>query len=336
MGKDSAIEWTHHTFNPWRGCTKVSPGCEHCYAERGSKRNPKLLGVWGDEGTRVIAAETYWWQPLRWNELAKAAGERHRVFCASLADVFEDRPELYDPRYRLFELIEGTPDLDWLLLTKRPENIQRMIPSKWHEKPQPNIWLGTSVEDQQRADERIPHLLKCPAVVRFLSVEPLLGPIRFRRMIADETERDLLDGIDRTTTQHLAVPEVTIGVGIIHWVIVGGESGGNARPMHPNWVRSIRDECLAIGPAFFFKQWGEWLPYDMDAQPPFWSSAADGHVIDGHIFPDQLSDGDPVEGWLADMDPHASPAVWHRVGKKSAGRFLDGRQWNELPEVRRA
>src|SRR5690349_6943095 len=121
MGRDSAIEWTHHTFNPWRGCTKVSAGCAHCYAETWSKRNPKALGIWGDGGTRVIAAEAYWRQPLKWNAAAKAAGERHRVFCASLADVFEDRPELVESRERLLDVIYKTPDLDWLLLTKRPE-----------------------------------------------------------------------------------------------------------------------------------------------------------------------------------------------------------------------
>ncbi len=127
MGEGSKIQWTHHTFNPWRGCTHVSPGCEHCYAEALSKRNPAQLGTWGAGGTRVVASEAYWKQPERWNRAAEAAGERHRVFCASLADVFEDRPELVEPRERLWRLIVATPHLDWLLLTKRPENIARLL-----------------------------------------------------------------------------------------------------------------------------------------------------------------------------------------------------------------
>lgn len=180
-------------FNPWRGCTKVSRGCANCYAEAGSKRNPAVLGVWGDAGTRVIASESYWRLPLKWDRQAAKAGERRRVFCASLADVFEDRPELVSPRQRLFRLIGDTPYLDWLLLTKRPENVLRMTHDEWcppvpghvsqnagdgHSWKWPsNVWLGVSVEDQQRADERIPILLQTPAAVRFLSCEPLLGPL---------------------------------------------------------------------------------------------------------------------------------------------------------------
>src|SRR5262245_52074261 len=176
MGKDSGIEWTHHTFNPWWGCMKVSPGCEHCYAETFSIRVGKK--VWGPKADRRFFGDAHWAEPLKWNAVAARAGERHRVFCASMADVFEDRRELDGHRARLWRLIAATPHLDWLLLTKRPENLARMLPwySHWEnrvafepDEPWPNVWLGTTVEDQQRADERIPHLLRSPAAVRFLS-----------------------------------------------------------------------------------------------------------------------------------------------------------------------
>lgn len=186
MSENSKIEWTHATWNPWRGCTKVSPGCAHCYAERMSGRNPNVLGRWGDDGTRVIAPEAYWGQPLKWDREARAAGQRRRVFCASLADVFEDRPELDQSRLRLLGTISKTSGLDWLLLTKRPEAIIRLLmraadgprgPNDVHvcgailaEKwvlgqPPRNVWLGVSVEDQPRV-ARVEQLLKVPAAVR--------------------------------------------------------------------------------------------------------------------------------------------------------------------------
>lgn len=139
MAENSKIEWTHHTFNPWRGCTKVSEGCKFCYAETMSGRNPGTLGIWGPRGTRVVAAESYWRQPLKWDKAAEAAGEQHRVFCASLADVFEgpesmpasEWPKVQAARAQLFGFIEATPHLDWLLLTKRPQNIARFSPNRW-------------------------------------------------------------------------------------------------------------------------------------------------------------------------------------------------------------
>ena len=229
MGRVSKNEWTHHTFNPWRGCQhsvtadgSTHPGCAHCYAEALSKRAPKSLGTWGEDGTRVVASPSMWAKPLAWDRAAKAAGERHRVFCASLADVFEDWPgpildshggklaarpisdvsvdrpaTLDDLRRDLFNVIDRTPYLDWLLLTKRPQNVRRMTP------PHPldmgpdvidirmhtvrrNVWLGTSVSNQATADELIPDLLKCRdlASVLFLSCEPLLGPIDLARNLA--------------------------------------------------------------------------------------------------------------------------------------------------------
>jgi protein gp37 len=260
VGENSAIEWTHHTFNPWRGCARVSEGCRHCYAETLSKRNPKVLGTWGVDGARVMAAESYWRLPVKWNAEAAAVGERRRVFCASLADVFEDRPDLVDARGRLWRLIHDTPQLDWLLLTKRPENVTVMAPG-WFWCWPANAWLGTTVENRD-ALRRIDHVRDSGAPVVFLSIEPLLedlGPVDLRG---------------------------------VSWVIVGGESGHGARPMYPEWARAIRDQCVAAGVPFFFKQWGEWRP----------------------------------------VAPRSLNIV--QVGKKAAGRLLDGQEWNQMPEVR--
>jgi protein gp37 len=228
MGKDSKIEWTHHTYNPWWGCVKVSPGCEHCYAETFAKRTGHA--IWGPAATteRRTFGDKHWAEPLKWNEDAAKAGERRRVFCASMADVFEDHPHLPEQRFRLALLMNDTPMLDWLLLTKRPENIMKM----WmHDMDSvlflSNEWIGTSVENQAMADKRIPALAKIRAATRFLSCEPLLGPL------------DLSPWLDA-----------------VQWVIVGGESGPKARPMQADWVRGIRDQCNAAGVAFLFKQWG--------------------------------------------------------------------------------
>ncbi len=248
MSTNSKIEWTTHTFNPWRGCTKVSAGCANCYAETMSKRNPKVLGIWGDNGTRVVASEAMWREPVKWNAAAGKAGERHRVFCASLSDVGEDRRELTEPRLRLKELIEKTPHLDWLLLSKRPENYVRLF---WGPKilglwPS-NVWAGTSVEDQEAADKRIPHLLKVPAKVRFLSCEPLLGPIVFRMRG---------DGVFTGEAGYTPYPTSDEHPLNIHWVIAGGESGPGARPCNIAWIRDIVKQCRDAGVPCFVKQLG--------------------------------------------------------------------------------
>lgn len=313
MAENSKIEWTDHTFNPWIGCAKVSDGCKHCYAETLMHRYGKVK--WGPQGTRQRTSEANWRKPLQWNRQAEKEGRRYRVFCASLADVFEDRPELVEWRNDLLGLIEDTPNLDWLLLTKRPENINRMIADlrgdcewlSWNgAKERHNIWIGTSVEDQKAADERIPHLLNIPARVRFLSCEPLLGPV------------DL--GMIRTGRNYDCPPEGNesydplgniydgdeiVGISFepgIHWVIAGGESGPKARPMHPEWARSLRDQCQDAGVPFLFKQWGEFAP-----QIVFPPSMASGKLE----FPEK--------------------EILTRVGKKTAGRLLDGREWNEFP-----
>jgi protein gp37 len=226
MAKDSRIEWTHHTFNPWWGCVKVSPACANCYAETWAHR----LGakIWGRHAPRRFFGDEHWKHPLRWNAEAERDQVRRRVFCASMADVFEVRAELNPWRARLWPLIEQTPWLDWLLLTKRPKNVRRMAP--WGSRWPHNVWLGTTAENQKHADLRIPELLESPARIHFISAEPLIGPLSIARW----------SGID--------------------WVIAGGESGHHARPTDPEWVRSLRDECHESGIAFHFKQWGHWAP----------------------------------------------------------------------------
>jgi protein gp37 len=240
MGKDSRIEWTHHTFNPWWGCVNVSPACDHCYAESWAKRVGS--GVWGPHAPRRFFSDAHWREPLKWNAEAAVTGRR-RVFCASMADVFENRPDLVDTRARLFDLIELTPHLDWLLLTKRIHLVRKLLP-KGRTLPS-NVWLGTTVENQEYARKRIPFLLRhTEASIRFLSCEPLLGQVDLREYLAGPNKV----GID--------------------WVIAGGESGPGSRPMNPAWAEDIQKHCKAARVPFHFKQWGHWAPTDALAVAP--------------------------------------------------------------------
>lgn len=277
-------------------------------------------GQWGPQGTRRRTSEAYWRKPLLWNsrqwmecpacgwrgerdwtcpdcDRTPTTPVRQRVFCASLADVFEDKEELEEWRSDLFRLILNTPNLDWLLLTKRPENVTSFVPYYWKTQGLPdNVWIGTSVENQETADQRIPHLLKIPARVRFLSMEPLLGPVDLYALF-DKDGTVWSEGID--------------------WVIVGGESGPNARPMHPDWVRSIRGQCQAAGVPFFFKQWGEWL--------------CSAHIKTGMIQGNRL---DMMWPWATGErgDLQGDTTCMLRIGKKAAGRLLNGREWSEFPQ----
>lgn len=346
MGENSAIEWTDHTFNPWMGCTKVAAGCANCYAERDMDKHYHKV-QWGPHGTRVKTVAANWAKPLKWNREAAEAGVRARVFCASLADVFEDwdreirdhkgkvvhkceqcgtlhggdsisaygfecgavaapfdkNPRrcgglcrvisMDDLRRDLFALIDATPELDWILLTKRPENIKAMWPRGYGAKIvdpdyqffRRNVWLLTSIAEQADYDKNRWPLAECRELVPVLgySAEPLVGPI------------DLGDDFWESGC-------------CVDWVIVGGESGPDARPMHPDWARSIRDQCLAAGVAFHFKQWGESLPFDQ--------CGAAGIKL-------------PIE----DAMNHAMSGAPVRCGKKKAGRLLDGREWNEYPRA---
>jgi len=223
MAENSGIEWTHHTFNPWIGCTKVSPACDFCYAEEWNKRYEGGKN-WGPKAPRRRTTEKNWNNPVRWDKEAERLGIRYRVFCASLADVFDNQVE---PQWRsdLFKLIRETPNLDWLLLTKRAPNISKMLPEDWGN-GYPNVWLGTTVENQEEWDKRGKHLVNVPAIVHFLSCEPLLGPINYGPDIAK-----------------------------LQWIITGGESGPSFRHADPDWFRGIRDQCVAADIPFLFKQW---------------------------------------------------------------------------------
>ncbi len=390
MGQNTAIEWAHHTFNAWTGCAKVSPGCEHCYAAEIAHRFQGTIGQWGPGGTRLLASDATWRQPLKWDRWAAegvcyqcggkrtvrvsrkdttmikcpacdGAGQmqpyRARVFCQSMSDVFEDwngpllsssgEPVVHrngsqwtmsEIRLQLFALICSTPHLDWLLLTKRPENIRSMWSYRFrrgdltsfgaeilHEDPRrlDNVWLGTSVENQEQADKRIPLLEECRdlAPVLFLSGEPLLG------------------GVD------LDFACVRRELSCIDWVICGGESGDHARPMHPDWARSLRDQCQAADVPFFFKQWGEWCPSSVAPEPvavptTILAGTSAECVVDKK--PDQQfqvlkrEGGNRIiraDGKFSGEGPEAGDAWMIRVGKKLAGRELDGRVWNQFPTV---
>lgn len=344
MGAETKIEWASSTVNVWEGCAKVSPACKHCYAETNSPvramemRIGEALGVepsadgkrrlkmWGPNGFRYETSN--WEAQLRaMNRKAQRIGKRPRVFINSLSDTFEDwsgpvyrlddgKPvvvahSLDSVRARFFRVAEECAELDILLLTKRPENVLGMVPGAWQKhfkfadprvgpggyivdaKWPSHVWLGATVENQEMADKRIPELLRIPARVRFLSMEPLLEEV-YLFTLAKAERHGLTSALD--------------------WVIVGGESGKNARPMHPDWVRKVRDQCVAAGVPFFFKQWGEWV----EGYPP-----EQGLDIEG--YRDKFTHtSDPA------MNKYRRVGV-RKVGKKNAGRLLDGELWSEVP-----
>jgi protein gp37 len=235
MGKESKIEWTHHTFNPWWGCIRVSPACKFCYADTWAKRFG--IELWNHDSERRFFSDSHWAEPIKWNKEAVARGLRRRVFCSSMADVFEDRRDLDRHRERLWGLIEKTPQLDWLLLTKRIESVRTLAP--WRARWPSNIWLGTSTENQKWLRNRVDHLLEHGAAVRFVSAEPLLGSMNMTPWLRANA------------------------TGGINWVIAGGESGPNARLMNPLWAEQLRDQCVSAGVPFHFKQWGHWAPEEL-------------------------------------------------------------------------
>jgi len=243
MGKDSAILWTDHTFNPWWGCVKVSPGCDNCYAETWARR--KGHDVWGKDAPRRFFGDKHWNDPLRWNRSAQKRGVRERVFCASMGDVFEHNHDLIQPRVRLFELIHQTPNLIWLLLTKRPHDIEvALFHGAGRGAIPDNVFLMTTVETNKYT-WRMESLEKLGQPYG-ISVEPMLGPLN----IPDR----------RQGTPMRFRPA---------WVICGGESGPGFRAPDPAWVRHLRDQCVERSIPFFFKQWGGLRP------------SSNGRVLDG-------------------------------------------------------
>ena len=284
MGENSNIEWTKHTFNGWIGCQKVGPGCDNCYAEVWDRRG--LQGQarrWGPHAARTRTSPANWRKPMAWDKAAAAAGERHRVFCSSLADVFDNHASIL-PEWRadLWALIRATPNLDWMLLTKRPGNIAAILPPDWGD-GYPNVWLGCTVVNQAEADRDIPKLLSVPGRVRFLSMEPLLRPVDLRRWIGCHP---ILPAASCYVDQD-GYERQDIGGGIIDGldlVIVGGESGPRARPMHRDWVRSLRDQCVSASVSFNFKQWGEWAPSVVGPVMVRVGKARAGRLLDGRTW----------------------------------------------------
>jgi protein gp37 len=292
--ENSKIGWTKNTFNGWMGCTKVSPACDNCYAERDMDHRFGRV-CWGAGQPRVRTSEKNWRKPLQWNREAEKSGEKIKVFCSSLSDVFDGEKvsDLDAWRTDLWKLIEDTPNLYWLLLTKRPQNIRRMVPTRWMISWPEHVWIGASAETQSLLDYRARILSQIPARVRFLSCEPLLEPLDFSRWlgthdchrcnkrfwgddfrvrdyneglkIVDFTERGK-DGEDEPTETcpycgyaNTDGDDHTVGRNIdlaraVNWVIVGGESGPGWREMNMDWVRSIRDQCVAANVPFFLKQ----------------------------------------------------------------------------------
>ncbi len=401
MAEHSTIEWTDATWNPVTGCAVVSPGCTNCYAMRlagtrlaqhpsraGLTRDTKAGPVWTGE---VRLSEEWLDQPLRWRR-------PRRIFVCAHGDLFAEQvpDEWID---RVFAVMALAPQHTFQVLTKRAARMREYLTQaerllgerdgseprsstqgrvvvraaaldrerfmrnegvpRW---PLPNVWLGVSAEDQRRADERIPDLLATPAAVRFVSAEPLLGPVRLDRIKEgvddfadcgghpdpywplDTCDAMWLDALRGAMDAEARAPDGSrrgdIDVGLVHgggkldWVIVGGESGRGARPMHPDWARSIRDQCAAAGVPFFFKQWGEWAPGDA------FGVTKDGPITDrrGNV-PDWMRRyvvcGDQ---WADRLTAHTFTGhgtnLVYRVGKHRAGRLLDGREHSAMPEVR--
>jgi protein gp37 len=223
MGEATSISWADMTFNPWIGCTHVSDACDNCYAERDFDKR-KHWAKWGAGNPRIRTSAGYWRQPLTWNERARRTGYRPRIFCASLADVFDNEA---DPAWRadLWQLIRDTPLLHWMLLTKRIGNAPKMLPPDWQSGAFAHVGLMATLENQQVWDRDFPKLMRVPAAWHGVSIEPMLGPI-------------------------------DIGNAWLDWIITGGESGPHFRLTEVDWVRSIRDQCQRGGIAFHHKQWG--------------------------------------------------------------------------------
>lgn len=262
LAETSGINWTDSSFAPWRGCQAISAACSACYAERIDKRGG-LGSAWGPRDIRQRTSRDYWRRALKWNRQALATGQPRRVFASHLSGIFDNRA---DPAWRadLWQLVCATPALTWLVLTKRIQNAPDMLPADWHN-GYPNVWLGVTVDDMTEAARRIPLLLDIPARVHWLSCEPLLEALDLSPWL----------GPDR-----------------IAWVIAGGESAGrSARPMHPGWVRSLRDQCAAQGASLWVKQIG-----------------SGGH----HLWPGTITGkGEDLVSLPADLQVRELPAISH-------------------------
>lgn len=327
MGDNTGIEWTDATWNPVTGCAKVSQGCKHCYAERDWVRLQHLPAYAGREFTDVRTHADRLDQPLRWRR-------PRRIFVNSMSDLFH--PDVSDEfieevfavmalaKQNVFQVLTKRPDRMrehpifshsgtclWVGVRQAAERLFGVDPGPM-DKALPNVWLGVSVEDQAAADERIPLLLDTPAAVRWISAEPLLGPI------------DLI--------QHFGSGPAFGNPAALDWVVAGGESGPRARPMHPDWARSLRDQCVEAVVPFQFKQWGQWAPGFSHGEgengPGDTFVNLDGTT--GHVWIDE--EDCSVRNWCGDWNEN-SHAMTRCASKKRAGRELDGRIWDQFPEA---
>lgn len=337
MGR-TKIEWADTVWNPVTGCSKVSEGCQNCYAERMAKRLAGRCGYLADEPFRVTVHPERLEEPLRWRK-------PRRVFVCSMGDLFHRNVE---PLFisRVFDTMAACRDSTFMLLTKRPHDAKVVIDDEipfwagesfpgdsalsqaleFNDWPLPNVWLGVSVEDQRAADLRIPVLLKTPAAVRFVSYEPALGPVDWSQWVFSAEIIHRYDEI-MARFKEKQPPPGSIGRPVrLDWVIAGGETGPGARPAHTDWFRSVRDQCWAAGVPFFFKHFGEWVSYDSGTHQAIGENWRDKKTLHDNIA---FVHPSGMTGVLwKDSDTLA------RVGRKTAGRLLDGRTWDEFPEVR--
>lgn len=308
---ETSIAWTHYSFNPWWGCQRVSPGCEHCYSEAFAHRLG--MDLWGPSAGRRFFDDRHWHQPVLWNRRREKGDPRHLVFCASMADTFEDDRRLDEQRARLWRLIEATPALTWQILTKRPENADKLTPGSWVLNGWPrNVWAMVTAEDQQRADERIPLLLRIPARVHGVSYEPALQAVDFRRWLSSDC-----DDCDGTGLEPGALVPCESCHGErrwrgVDWVVCGGESGPGARPFVVAWARSVIEQCREAGVACFVKQLGR-HPQEIahtaasDREAATWQQDgwtrihdADGEQWRRYLRLKSAKGGDPAE-WPEDL-----------------------------------
>jgi protein gp37 len=346
LADNTKIEWTDATWNPITGCAVVSPGCTNCYAmklagtrlkhhesRKGLTKDTKAGPVWTGE----LRFNCQWLdEPFRWKR-------PRMIFVCAHGDLFaEGVPNEWIDQ--VFAVMSQTPQHTFQVLTKRPERMREYLttprlqhrlvntlmsfefpiptPGRWPHMPLPNVWLGVSVEDQKRADERIPILIDTPGAIRWISAEPLLGPLDLMHLPAKKISPNItiagnavtgIDGLGKVGPK-------------LDWIVAGGESGPGARPMHPDWARSLRDQCAEAQVPFLFKQWGAWTPGENVERQRGVVETAELINDTWHYAPENLANSD---GHYDD-----EPDVY-RVGKKAAGRLLDGIEHNGFPEVRR-
>lgn len=295
---NTKIEWTEKTWNPITGCAKISEGCQNCYAERMSKRLGGRCGYDKDNPFKVTFHPDRLDEPLHWKKPSK-------IFVCSMGDLFhDDVPESWI--FSVYTIMEKCPQHTFMILTKRINRaayvMRKFEGRSW---PLPNLWLGVTAENQKRADERIPILLQIPAAKRFVSIEPMLGAVSLNQIERpDKHERETFYYDSALTGFKAHKCGGWYSKEKLNWVICGGETGPKARPMHPDWVRSLRDQCQEAGTPFFFKSWGDWLP---------------AHVLEPHT--------------AIKFDGKIGRYAMKKVGQKHSGRLLDGVEWNEYPEA---